>query len=331
MKNFIKNFSILIIVTWVFILMLSHGTDTKTYGLLGLNIWYQHMVPALFPFMVLSGLFINLKLDTILILPFRNILKPIFKISDGGIYTLFMGFLCGFPMGAKIAAMEYREGKISLKEAEYLLCFCNNFGPAYYFSFIYQNIYPKEFLLRGLFLLYGIPLLYGIFLRYTLYRKENFYFADTDQESVKNLLFQPFFKGKQTFSYINGNIVKALVQIGVLGGYMIFCNMLMGPLKPLIENISIFFQTTDTRGLLCMLHSMLEISGGILAIKQLPLSDVLSFGICHMALCFNGLSCHLQTLHMLENCPVSGKKYMLHKLNLCSITCLVLFILMKLR
>ena len=122
--------------TILFVILLIHAQDTKYYAFTGLNIWYQHMLPALLPFMILSGLMIDLKLDGYIIKPFKFVIRPLCQISDAGIYTLFMGFLCGFPMGAKIAAMEYKEGNISQKEAEYLLCFCNNFGPAYFFSFI---------------------------------------------------------------------------------------------------------------------------------------------------------------------------------------------------
>ena len=134
MKNFIKNFVISILVISLFGLLLSHADQTRQYAFLGLNIWYEHMLPALLPFMILSGLMIDLRLEKLLVKPFSYILRPLFRISDAGIYTLIMGFLCGFPMGAKIVSYEFQKNNLTKKEAEYLLSFCNNFGPAYCLS-----------------------------------------------------------------------------------------------------------------------------------------------------------------------------------------------------
>ena len=76
-------------------------------------------------------------------------------------------------------------------------------------------------------------------------------------------------------------------------------------------------------------YCILEISGGVLSIKSLHLSEAGSFVVAHAALAFNGLSCHLQTFHLINDCPFSRKKYMLHKIILCSITCILLFIFLK--
>lgn len=306
MKNFIKNLVISVLVISLFGLLLSHADQTKQYAFLGLNIWYEHMLPALLPFMILSGLMIDLKLEKLLVKPFSYILRPLFRISDAGIYTLIMGFLCGFPMGAKIVSYEYQKNNLTKKEAEYLLCFCNNFGPAYYLSFICGNVYPKALLLRGIVILYALPLLYGLILRYTLYGKEHFTTPSghTDQN-------QPAPSPKMVITGIHKNILKSLSQIGILGGYMIFCNMLMAAVS--------VFMTGYPAG---MIHCMLEISGGILAIKTMNLTPALSFRLSHIALAFNGISCHLQTFYMIGDCPFSKKKYMLHKIILCSITCI---------
>lgn len=326
MKYFIKNFVFASMFTILFVILLIHAQDTKYYALTGLNIWYQHMLPALLPFMILSGLMIDLKLDGYIIKPFKFIIRPLFQISDAGIYTLFMGFLCGFPMGAKIAAMEYKEGNISQKEAEYLLCFCNNFGPAYFFSFICNNIYSQKLMLSGLFVLYGLPLLYGLILRHSIYKNEDFCSQNDIRNNKKSKMGISI---KNLITYTNSNIIKSLSQIGLLGGYMILCNMLMSAVTVFINHLPSLITPDSTKRLETLFYCVLEISGGILSLKSLNLSETVSFITAHAALAFNGLSCHLQTFHLISDCPFSRKKYMLHKMILCSITCILLFIFIK--
>ena len=326
MKYFIKNFVLASMFTILFVILLIHAQDTKYYAFTGLNIWYQHMLPALLPFMILSGLMIDLKLDGYIIKPFKFVIRPLFQISDAGIYTLFMGFLCGFPMGAKIAAMEYKEGNISQKEAEYLLCFCNNFGPAYFFSFICNNIYSQKLMLSGLFVLYGLPLLYGLFLRHSIYKNEDFCSQNAIRNNKKSKMGISI---KNLITYTNSNIIKSLSQIGLLGGYMILCNMLMSAVTVFINHLPSLITPNSTKRLETLFYCVLEISGGILSLKSLNLSETVSFITAHAALAFNGLSCHLQTFHLISDCPFSRKKYMLHKMILCSITCILLFIFIK--
>lgn len=326
MKYFIKNFVFASMFTILFVILLIHAQDTKHYAFTGLNIWYQHMLPALLPFMILSGLMIDLKLDGYIIKPFKFVIRPLFQISDAGIYTLFMGFLCGFPMGAKIAAMEYKEGNISQKEAEYLLCFCNNFGPAYFFSFICNNIYSQKLMLSGLFVLYGLPLLYGLILRHSIYKNEDFCSQNDIRNNKKSKMGISI---KNLITYTNSNIIKSLSQIGLLGGYMILCNMLMSAVTVFINHLPSLITPDSTKRLETFFYCVLEISGGILSLKSLNLSETVSFITAHAALAFNGLSCHLQTFHLISDCPFSRKKYMLHKMILCSITCILLFIFIK--
>ena len=95
----------------------------------GLLIWYQNMIPSLFPFMVFSGYLVKSGLAG----RFSRLLKPFlgcFFPSDGSmLYALFMGFFCGFPMGAKVVADLLESRQINEKQGEYLLAFCNNIGP----------------------------------------------------------------------------------------------------------------------------------------------------------------------------------------------------------
>ena len=92
----------------------------------GLDLWYTSVLPSLLPFMILSGLLVHTGLFHILNRAYAHVLKKIFHISESGCYVVLTGFLCGFPMGAKVTADLVKSGHISSEEGRYLLGFCNN-------------------------------------------------------------------------------------------------------------------------------------------------------------------------------------------------------------
>lgn len=310
MKNLRKN---IIAVLFFVILMgfiLGFSAMAKQYAYLGLSIWFEQMVPSLLPFMIISTMLIKLNLDEILIKPFSGVIKLLYKISDAGVYVLVMGLLCGFPMGAKAAVMEYDEGKISKEEAQFLLAFSNNIGPAYFLSFVYGNIYTGIPLLHGIFFLYALPLLYGFILRRTVYKNLSV--------MQRALSYKKCASPKKSFlGVLDESINNGLIQISMLGGYMIVCNLLV------IIPKTLFYQNPY---LCAFFHNMLEISGGLLSVKSLNLPFHKAFALAHLSLGFTGISCHLQTFHIMGNTDLSKQKYMLHKLILCSIIGILLYV-----
>ena len=81
-------------------LMLLHSAYVTEGAKNGLLLWYSFVVPALFPFMVLSGLIVSGGGIGILTAPFHLILGPLLGLSKPGVYVLLAGFFCGCPMGA---------------------------------------------------------------------------------------------------------------------------------------------------------------------------------------------------------------------------------------
>ena len=97
------------------------------------------------------------------------VVKPLAKVRKNVCYAMLMGFLCGFPMGARVVDDLYQRQMIDRREAEYLLAFCNNIGPVYFCSFVLPLL-GRRLVWPYLFGMYGIPLLYGMALRYTRFR-----------------------------------------------------------------------------------------------------------------------------------------------------------------
>lgn len=151
-----------------------------SYSALALKLWFEKMIPSLFPFMVLSGLIVRLNLGETIALPAYPLFGRLYRISKTMCTTLLTGFLFGFPLGAKTIAEQYSLGQLSREQAQYLLSFCNNIGPVYLLSFALPLLGlsgdTEDHLLRTAVILafFGIPLTYGLVLRHTVYRSMAF-------------------------------------------------------------------------------------------------------------------------------------------------------------
>lgn len=98
----------------------------------GVTLAVTVLVPSLFPFLFLSILLTGSLGGTKL-----SLLKPVGKflhIPEGSEGILLPAFLGGYPAGAQAVSQAYGSGRISRKNAESMLSFCNNAGPSFLFG-----------------------------------------------------------------------------------------------------------------------------------------------------------------------------------------------------
>ena len=94
----------------------------------GLLLWYQILIPTLFPFLIVAGLL--LKTDGAAVVS-RLLFRPfhlLFGTSFYGSFAVLSGFLCGYPMGAKIIADLLLQGKISLEDEVVTSAYAKSMG-----------------------------------------------------------------------------------------------------------------------------------------------------------------------------------------------------------
>ncbi len=140
-----KNKAITLLFLIMTGLLLTYPKESLALSLTGLQLWFNRMVPTLLPFMILSGIMIRLNLTEHIVKIISPVLTPLLRISLNGLYAVAIGFLCGFPMGARVIAELYENHKLSKEEASYLLAFCNNIGPVYFISFVLPTDCPLSF------------------------------------------------------------------------------------------------------------------------------------------------------------------------------------------
>lgn len=112
-------------------ILLVCSADTAQAVRDALTLCVQSVIPALFPFFVLSSLFIDLGCASVIGQMLAPIMHRLFGISGAGGTAFLLGLIGGYPVGARTAGELYQSGQCTKTEGERLLAFCNNSGPSF--------------------------------------------------------------------------------------------------------------------------------------------------------------------------------------------------------
>ncbi len=116
---------ILLLLTLLAALLLLFFPKIISKGVLdGMLLCGNILIPALFPFCVLS------------VFVLRCGVLNLFKGKYGKVFAIFIiSLIGGYPVGAKLIGDEFSLGLIDKKTSRIMLCFCVNAGPAFIYTF----------------------------------------------------------------------------------------------------------------------------------------------------------------------------------------------------
>lgn len=284
----------IILLTLIIILFVCNSQLVLSGSLLGLSIWFNDIVPILLPFIIISNIFMQY---------FNKHIPSAFSI----ISTIFIGTLCGFPIGAKITCDMVNSDNYSYKIGQILLPLCNNFSPMFISGYISVILLNNTYSLSLIFLLIYIPYIIVFLLFYCFFKII----------SYKNILHKNENTNKNNKSYSasdnkpNDIIIKAINQITIIGVYiMIFCILMK-----FIQNIS--FISVNTSSIIC---SLLEYSSGIKELLKTNISSKFKTALIIALASFGGLSSIFQTISVIQQSRLSIIKYIFVKLLCASAT-----------
>lgn len=201
--------------------LLVHPEEALLSAKDGMSLWLNVMIPTLLPFLILTGILLKTGNIPQLLEPLAPFWKHFFGISPAGAYVLILGFLCGYPMGAKLAHDIYINHQISQREGEYLLTFSCNASPAFIFSYLSQNILEGKIPPHSLLLiLLSADFVCMLFFRFLVYHGNTV-------SSVK-----PEYRKKETYQQdstgviLDVSIMSGFETITRLGGYILIFSLL---------------------------------------------------------------------------------------------------------
>ncbi|NLF34356.1 MAG: sporulation protein [Clostridiales bacterium] len=278
----------------------------------GLSLCGNVIIPSLFPFFILSSLVVELGLASYLGRLLEPIMRPLFRVSGACASALALGFVGGYPVGARTAIALYRNGDCSKVEAERLLAFCNNSGPAFVLGVVGAGVFASSGAGVMLYLAHAAAsLCVGLLFRFYGRRQERespagyvprfeakrFSFAFTSsvgtalQSTLNICAFVVFFTV----------VIRLLFRSGALSSLARLMGLLLGPLG--------FSQGWAER----LLTGLIELSSGVSALSG---GGALGGRLTMAAfmLGWAGLSVHCQVLSFLGDSGLSIRTYFLGKL-----------------
>ncbi len=265
----------------------------------GLLLWFQIVLPTLLPFIILSNLLIHTNAVTYISTIVKPFVQRLFRVSDYGCYTVFVGFLCGYPMGAKVVADLIQTEKISQKEGQYLLSFCNNTSPMFIISFIVMQNFKNESLLLGtLVILYLAPVVCSFVFR-RFYKVKKYSFIQKN-DSKEGFCFD--------FNLFDNCIMNGFETITKVGGYIIL--------------FSILFSICEVLSYAKYILPFLEITNGIHWISNNIQPLNITFPLVLTLTSFGGLCAIAQTNSMIHESKLSIFPYIIQKLITALVTSL---------
>lgn len=246
-----------------------------------LSVCAYALIPSIFPFLILSDVLLQTEGGQSMLYGLSRPVSFLFRVSHYAGCACLVGLLLGAPLGTKAVIQYYNEAKIDKKEAERLLLFTNNPGPAFLIGGIGGLLGNMAY---GVLLLLVQILVTLLFARCARYEKDRSSFFG--EEKIQ----------KSKCFCLASSVRTASVQMVSICGCVLFFSAVFSLISPCLPDGA-------PRALLA---GMLELGNASAYISSWKAgAEALPF--CGAAVCFSGLSIYLQARELLSESDLSGK------------------------
>lgn len=261
----------------------------------GLLLWFNTIIPTLFPFILVTNIIRDFNGIPFLERIFAPLFSRLFKTGTGGSYAVVLGFLCGYPMGAKAVCDSLSCQRISRSQAAYLLSFVNNPSPVYMISYVALfTLESKSVMIPVIVIAFLSSVITAFIYRHSV-------FSITKPLEAMSLPSGPAVSDRNFFDSCMMSAFELLVKVG---GYMIlfstlsFCICSIPGIPPLAA---------------CMISGLLEQTTGLGLLKAQSFSLQLKTALAMGLICFGGLCITAQTYSVIHSQGLSIKPYIIFK------------------
>lgn len=275
----------------------------------GLLLWFNKVLPSLLPFIILINILSGLNVMGVISSIASPLTRKLWKLPGSSLLIFIMGFVAGYPMGAKMVKELLDNGTLSPCEAQKTLCFSNNCGPLFIIGTIGALMLSSTS--KGYFLLLihvSSALLVSLIFSFydnsvptrgrghsSLPNTSTLKFSVLFNESIKNAM--------DTIVYIGGYIIFFCVLAKIITASSIIHYILHSP----------FISSTYETAFLSLVTGLLELSNGASLTSMSNLSTVYSLALIAFMIGFGGLCVHFQASYILGNCGFSLAPYIISK------------------
>ena len=268
-----------------------------------LNLCYLIIIPAIFPFLIISQMFFSSPLFDLLGRLLNKPAKFLFDIQGEYINAFLLGSIAGFPLGAKSVVKIYAANPHTKNEAERTLAFCNNCSAPFVITVVGIAVFGRAAIGGLLFCLQLISaLLTGIIIR-VLFKNRTDITAKSQRSGAEN---------KADLTSIVSDAVNGILNIcGIIIFFYITINIsleIFSSLPFIADNQAL------VNGLKIAVSGILELSSGIYSLVHINLPAAQKLMIASAILAWSGISVHCQIIYVLKDIGLSLKPYFTGKI-----------------
>ncbi len=268
----------------------------------GMRLCAYTMIPALFPFMVVSEWMVRGDAGEMLASwwPLRRF-GAVLGLSQAGLCAFLMGVLCGFPIGARVAAAYYRRGRLEANEFSRVLCLCNLPSTAFLVNAVGAGLFGSAALGRWLCLLsFASALLIGLVLRM------GDVVRGRKRRTVACACVTLGQQSKQTLPSVLSAAAGSMLNVCAT---VILFSSLTSVLDCALAQAGV---SPGARGRACLL-GLLELSGGAAEVAA-AFEPVPAAVMCAALVGWGGFSVHCQIFSECVGCPLKRLAFWLSRL-----------------
>ncbi len=279
-----------------FLLILCSSDVAIEYMKKGLILCATAVVPALFPFMVISELIVSSGIGVRASRLFARPMRRLFGVGEAGAAAYILGLVCGFPIGAKTAVSMYDRGCISKEELERLMTFCNNPGSAFVISAVGVALLGNKRI--------GIALYLSVILSSILIGLVGKYFLGYKRENAprQSLIIHSDFSIKSITDAVQSSAISMLTVCA----YVTFFSALVGCIGALLSRLEMPQEIT------ACIFGFFELSSGVGEAAELG-GRVRSILLCALFVGWSGLSVAFQIMSVAAGRDISFKPFFIAK------------------
>lgn len=278
----------------------------------GLTLCYNVIIPSLFPFFVLSSLVVELGLAGYLGRLLEGVMRPLFNVNGSCATAFALGFIGGYPVGAKTAISLYENGMCTKTEAERLLSFCNNSGPAFILGVVGAGVFGSSMAGILLYLAHATAsLCIGILFR----------FYKAGGRGKREERAAPQFRAQRFTAAFTGSIKNSFLSTLNICAFVVFFTVvirllfLCGFLPWVAQGLGFLFSPLGFTAKWAerLLTGIIEISSGVWTLSG---SGALAgrLSMAAFMLGWAGVSVHCQVLSFIGGSGLSVRTYLIGKL-----------------
>lgn len=260
----------------------------------GWVMWAECVLPSLFPFMIITLVFIKTGIADKASLPLKKV-TGMFRMPPAAAVCFVMSICSGYPAGAKAVSEMHANGCITADEANKLSCLCSTSGPLFIIGSVGYKMFGDKGAGWAILLCHALAVI-SVSLALSFFSGKAVTRTVARAEISKNVLYETFYSG--------------VISVAVAGAYIAFFYVFgqiaadFDILYP-IEKILCLFTDADTASAVC--RGMIEVTAGCRALSVNK--GAFSVPFAGFLITFGGISIIMQQLGFLSASGVKPLRF----------------------